>query len=110
MQIAARMSASGQPENQLLQFHPPDCAGTFSSLAKADFFLEACTSRRRLGDGKAQFQQFPVDAWRTPKRVLFAHAMNEVPQFAIDIGPAAPITGFPAPPGLKARPMPANNG
>ena len=36
--------------------------------------------------------------------------MNEVPQFAIDLGPAAPITGLPAPPGPEARPMPANHG
>jgi hypothetical protein len=55
-----------------------------------------------LGDGKPQFQQFTMDAWRTPKWVLFTNAMNEVTQCAIDLGPAAPITGLSAPTGLEA--------
>jgi len=51
-----------------------------------------------------------VDARRATKRVLITHTMNDIPQFAIDLWPASPITGLPAPPGRKARSMPADYG
>lgn len=50
-----------------------------------------------------------MDARRTPKSVLFTNAMNEVSQFAIDLGPANQIAGLPAPTGPKPRSMPAND-
>ena len=63
-----------------------------------------------MPDCKAQFQQFAVDARSAPKWVLITHAMNEVPQFAIDLGPAAKITGFPTPPSPETRPVSVNYG
>src|ERR1022692_4450498 len=64
----------------------------------------------RLRDREAQFQKFAMDARRSPKRVFFTHAPDEIAQFAINPGPAARITGLPAPPSSKASPMPANYG
>ena len=64
----------------------------------------------RLRDREAQFQQFTMDTWRTPERVFSTHPMDEIPQFAINLWPAAPITGLPTPPGPKPRPVPANYG
>ena len=64
----------------------------------------------RLVEREAQFQQLAMDTRRTPKRVLFTHTLNKIPQFAIDFGPGALIAGLPAPPGPKIQPVRANYG
>jgi len=46
---------------------------------------------------------------RAPKRIFLAHTAHEISDFLIDPGPAAWIVRFPAPPGAKTHPVPAND-
>jgi hypothetical protein len=50
-----------------------------------------------------------MDARRPPKRIFHTHLPDKIAQFTIDLGSATQITGLPAPPGPKSRPMPANH-
>src|SRR5689334_8337507 len=42
-------------------------------------------------------------------RIFLAHTAHEISDFLIDPGPAAWIVRFPAPPGAKTHPVPAND-
>jgi hypothetical protein len=64
---------------------------------------------RRLGDIKAELEQLAVNPRRAPKRILLAHTAHEISGFLINPGPAAWIVRFPAPPGAKTHPVPAND-
>jgi hypothetical protein len=57
----------------------------------------------RLRQVKPKLEQFPVDAWRSPKRVLDAPEPDQHAQFGLDLWPPSPSTRFP-----KAGPMPAH--
>jgi hypothetical protein len=46
---------------------------------------------------------------RAPKRIFLAHTAHEISGFLINSGPAAWIVRFPAPPGAKTHPVPAND-
>jgi len=64
---------------------------------------------RRLGDIKAELEQLAVNPRRAPKRIFLAHTAHEISGFLINPGPAAWIVRFPAPPGAKTHPVPAND-
>src|SRR4051794_10074177 len=53
-----------------------------------------------------ELQQFTVDAWATPQRVLLAHPMDEFAQLTANRRPPSPSAGFPAPIGAKSCSMP----
>jgi len=57
---------------------------------------------------KAQFEKFPVDARRTPKRVLGAHLPDEHFQLVMKLW-AASAARFPMPIMSKADPMPTHH-
>jgi hypothetical protein len=63
---------------------------------------------RRLGDIKAQLEQLAMNPRRAPKRILLAHTAHEISGLSINPGPAAWVVRFPAPPGAKTHPVPAN--
>src|SRR6478736_3707629 len=65
---------------------------------------------RRLCDIKAELEQFAVNPRRAPEWIFLAHTAHEISGFLINSGPAAWIVRFPAPPGAKTHPVPANDG
>jgi len=44
-----------------------------------------------LSDGKAELEQFAVDAWRPPKRVLDAHSPDQCAQVRFDLRAPSPV-------------------
>jgi len=62
----------------------------------------------RLRDLEPQLEQFAVNAWRTPKRILHAHSPNQCAQFRLDLWPPSPSTRFPTPVAAKAGPVPTH--
>jgi hypothetical protein len=50
-----------------------------------------------------------VDAWRTPKRVLLAHPLDQIAQVTINLRSPCPIPRLPAPKRSEACPMPAQD-
>src|SRR6476620_1314255 len=65
---------------------------------------------RRLCDIKAELEQFAVNPRRAPEWIFLAHTAHEISGFLINPGSAAWIVRFPAPPGAKTHPVPANDG
>src|ERR1700738_1746471 len=66
-----------------------------------------------LGDAglralKPELEQFAVDAWRTPKRILHAHPPDQHAQLRLDLWPPSPSTRFPTPVAAKAGPVPTH--
>src|SRR5258707_8153721 len=61
-------------------------------------------------DIKPELQQFPVDAWRAPSRVLGHNTENQLSQLSADPLPAKdfPIAGEPMPIETEASSMPAH--
>jgi hypothetical protein len=66
------------------------------------------SSHRSFGYNEAQFLNFTVNTWRSPRWVLGRHAFDEISQLLADPWPTASITGMPAPEETKARTVPAN--
>src|ERR1700674_1245406 len=64
---------------------------------------------RRLGHLEAELEQLTMNTRRAPKRIFLAHTAHEISGFLINPGPAAWIVRFPAPPGAKTHPVPAND-
>jgi hypothetical protein len=64
---------------------------------------------RSFGYDKAELPNFAVDSRRSPRRVLDRHAFNEIPQFPVDLRPAAPGSGAPAPIETKTGTVPADD-
>src|ERR1039457_399624 len=60
----------------------------------------------RLRDFKPEFEQFAVDARRSPKWVLDAHPPDQRTEVRLDLRPSSPTAQFPTPIPAKARPMP----
>jgi hypothetical protein len=67
------------------------------------------SGNRAFGDGEAEFQQFPVDLWRAPVRILNRHAADESPHLFAHLWPTAARPGSPAPVQPKTRPMPCDH-
>src|SRR5262249_5518690 len=62
----------------------------------------------RLSDRKAELEQLAMNARRTPKHILRAHASDQRPQPGIDWRPASQVPGFPTPIAAETRAMPAH--
>src|ERR1035441_8524934 len=67
-------------------------------------------SNRRLGDLKAELEQFPMNAWCAPERVRAAHLANELAQLSRDLRSANTVARSPAPIHSKPSSVPANDG
>src|SRR5215471_8129050 len=63
----------------------------------------------RLRDLEAKLEQFAMDTRSAPQRVLFVHLPDQIAQFTIDLRPACPMAGFPAPESSEACAMPAQD-
>src|SRR6266436_6519012 len=64
----------------------------------------------RLRDFKPELEQFAVDAWRAPKRVLDAHPPDQYAQLRVDLRSPSPWARLPTPVAAKARPVPTHEG
>jgi hypothetical protein len=56
----------------------------------------------RLRDLKPKLEQFPVDAWRTPKRILPAHSPDQDAQLRVDLRSSSQWARLPAPVAAKS--------
>jgi hypothetical protein len=64
----------------------------------------------RLRQFKPELEQFPLDAWRSPKRVLDAHPPDQHAQLGLDLWPPSPRARLPSLITAKAGPMPTHEG
>src|ERR1700737_4016815 len=64
----------------------------------------------RLRQFKPKLEQFPVDAWRSPKRVLDAHPRDQHAELGLDLWPPSPSARLPTPITAKAGLMPTHEG
>jgi hypothetical protein len=62
----------------------------------------------RLRDLKPELEQFAVDAWRSPKRVLDIHPPDQHTQIGLDLWPPSQRARLPTPVAAKAGPMPTH--
>src|ERR1700723_3619792 len=86
----------------VMQEGPPALAGRRPSF---DHVL----GDARLCDLKPELEQFAVDAWRTPKRILHAHPPDQSAQLGVDLrSPSQYGARLPTPAGAQARPMPTH--
>ena len=60
----------------------------------------------RLRNLKPELEQFAVDAWRAPKRILDAHPPDQRAQIRLDLRPPSLWARLPTPVAAKAGPMP----
>src|ERR1700716_2227507 len=60
----------------------------------------------RLRDLKPELEQFAVDAWRAPKRILHAHPPDQYAQLRVDLRSPSQCTRLPTPIAAKSGPMP----
>src|SRR5213080_2948500 len=63
-----------------------------------------------LSDLKAELEQLPMDAWRSPQRIFRAHPPDQRAQVRVDLRPASKRAGLPTPVPPEAGPMPADKG
>src|SRR6476620_8452358 len=64
---------------------------------------------RGLADVDAELEELSMNSGSAPERIGQAHLPDQSPNFWRDAGPAGTPTGFPAPEGAKACPMPPDN-
>src|ERR1700723_4786263 len=81
----------------VMQEGPPSLAGWRRSF---DHVL----ADARLRDLKPELEQFSVDAWRAPKRILHAHPSDQRAQLRVDLRSPSQSTRFPTPVATKAGP------
>src|SRR5216683_3960536 len=62
----------------------------------------------RLCDFKPEFEQFAVDAWRAPKRILHAHPPDQYAQLRFDLRSPSQWARLPTPIAAKAGPVPTH--
>jgi hypothetical protein len=82
-----------------MQEGPPSLAGRPPSF---DHVL----GDARLRQFKPELEQFAMDAWRSPERVLDAHSPDQRAQFSIDLRSPSPWARLPTPVAAKAGSMP----
>ena len=87
----------------VMQEGPPSLAWRPSSLDHV--FGDA---RRR--DPKPELEQFAVNAWRAPKRILDAHSPDQQVQLRLDLGSPSHRARLPMPVATKAGPVPTHDG
>src|SRR6478672_4740058 len=61
-----------------------------------------------LRDLKPELEQFAVNAWRTPKRILHAHPPDQSAQLRVDLRSPSQWARFPTPAAAKAGPVPTH--
>ena len=74
------------------------------SLAGRPASLDHVLGDARLRDLKPELEQFAVNAWRAPKRILDAHPPDQRAQLRVDLWSPSPSTRFPTPVAAKAGP------
>src|SRR5260221_7316650 len=62
----------------------------------------------RLLDLKPELEQFAVNAWRTPKRILHAHPPDQRAQLRVDLRSPSQWERLPTPVAAKAGPVPTH--
>src|SRR5665647_201993 len=62
----------------------------------------------RLRDIKPELEEFAVDTWRTPKRILEVHPPDQCTKVRLNLRPASPGARFPTPVAAKAGSVPPN--
>src|SRR5260221_14560198 len=62
----------------------------------------------RLCDFKPELEQFAVDAWRAPKRILHAHPPDQYAQLRFDLRSPSQWARLPTPVAAKAGPVPTH--
>ena len=60
----------------------------------------------RLRDLKPKLEQLPVDAWRTPKRILPAHSPDQDAQLRVDLRSSSQWARLPTPVAAKSSSVP----
>ena len=60
----------------------------------------------RLRDLKPELEQFAVDAWRAPKRILDAHPPDQRAQLRVDLRSPSQWARLPTPVAAKTGPVP----
>jgi hypothetical protein len=78
----------------------------FPPLARRPASLDHVLGDARLCDLKPELEQFAVDSWRTPKRVLNAHPPDQYAEVRLDQRPPSPRTRLPTSVATKAGTMP----
>src|ERR1700739_4490345 len=78
------------------------------SLAWRATALDHVFGDARLRDFKPELEQFAVDAWRTPKRILDAHPPDQCAQLRVDLRSPSPCGRLPTPVAAKAGPVPTH--
>jgi hypothetical protein len=61
-----------------------------------------------LRDLKPELEQFAVDTWRTPKRILHAHPLDQYAQLRVDLRSPSPWARLPTPVAAKAGSVPTH--
>jgi len=64
----------------------------------------------RCGDDVAEERKLGLDAWRTPRRILTRHALNQFANFRFDSRASGFPSRLPAPEQLEALLVPSNHG
>src|ERR1700731_3660879 len=62
----------------------------------------------RLRDLKPEFEQFAVNAWSAPKRILHAHPPDQRAQLRVDLRSPSQRARLPTPVAKKAGPVPTH--
>src|ERR1700687_2826627 len=62
----------------------------------------------RLRDLKPELEQFAVDAWRAPKRIIDAHPPDQRAQLRVDLRSPSQWAGLPTPVATKTGPVPTH--
>src|SRR5262249_44034213 len=65
---------------------------------------------RRLGDVDAEFEQFAVNPWRSPERIILRHRPNQDAHIGRDRWSPGTAPTPPGPEQLEALSMPGNDG
>src|SRR5262249_26811151 len=78
------------------------------SLTWRSLPLDHVLGHRRLGDLKAELEQFAVDARRAPQRILDTHSPDQGAQLRVNLRPPSKRARFPTPVPAKAGPMPTD--
>src|SRR5207247_10506309 len=64
-------------------------------------------ARHVLRDRKTELEQLTMNARRTPKEILYAHAPDQCPQIYRDLWPASQVSRFPTQMAAKTSTVPA---
>ena len=72
--------------------------------------LRSIFTDRRIGNLKAEFGKFGLDAPTSPGRIGFPHATDQLNELAVYAGPAAGTARSPSPEEPKAETVPTHDG